>query len=98
MVINTNDQQFDVATTATLISEAKQGTAKRKLVIITNIGSDNITLGFGIEPADTKGIYLASKATYVASADNNYTVPQGRIFAISDGASGAVSIHEEVEE
>jgi len=81
-----------VGTSTVMISPARP----RSEIVITNTSTaaQKITLSFGTPSAAGAGVVLTPYSVYFASNTTGFQTWTGEIFAIGDGAAGALSIFE----
>jgi len=83
---------LDIGTSSVLISPAR---VRNEMVITnTSAAAQNITLSFGSPAVSKVGVYLAPYSAWFASNTSGFNVWNGDIFAISDAASGLLSVFE----
>ena len=91
----TRNDKVAVATTSTVIAEARNNDNKRKVIVVRNIGSNNITCNLGQSQATANvGILLKPSESFVDASGEGYQCFQGVITAIADTASTDIAIME----
>lgn len=94
----TRNEQIDVGTSATLVSEARNELNQRKDLLLRNTSTntaDIITVAVGfVTPTTNNGIVLRMDESVSFSSETGYTMPQGTISAICATANGKLSIFE----
>jgi len=94
----TRNETVSVGTSSTVISQARNGLNRRKVLLVRNISSAaadiiTVTPQFGQAVANA-GIVLQPGESYSDSEETGYSPFQGMITAICATANGSLSIHE----
>lgn len=96
-----NSFEATIGTDTSLVSEEKAGTAKRKVITLTNTDRNAtggvIYLNFDAEAVVGQGIPLYPTGTWSETIDNRYNPTNKRVFAIASIANTTLAVHERVE-
>jgi len=91
----TRNESVSVATTNTVIAEARIQDVPRRVIVVRNNGDTNLTCNLGQQAAvSNNGILLKPGESFSDSSESGYQCHQGIITAISETSANNVSIME----
>jgi len=94
----TRNASIAVRTSATLVSpELLEGQRYALVLTNTSTGGQIISVSWGDEPANGKGIVLyPAGGTHSESIDSSFIPNNQMVRAISDGVNGTLALHERI--
>jgi len=94
----TRNEQIDITTTSSVVSEARNDLNVRKVIVLRNTSTnaaDIITVNMGFNEATSKnGIILNMGEAFTDTSETGYQAYQGVITAICETANGKLSVYE----